>query len=86
MENWSKWTYSPTIRHFQHFLMETTPILSMRRSTLTQVYDQVDITFIWSQLFFNGIIETVFGIMTYRIALVDFGVYNFVNYSVFECL
>ena len=38
----TKMTYSPTIQHFechfQHFLMETTPILGMRRSTTTLVY------------------------------------------------
>ena len=34
----------------------------------------------------KSFIESVLVFMTHRIALVDFGVYNFVNYSVLECL
>ena len=37
-------------------------------------------------MFFDGKIESVLDFMTHRIALVDLGGYNFVNYSVFECL
>ena len=39
MENWPKLTNSPTIQHFQHILMETTPFLGIRRCTMTVVYD-----------------------------------------------
>ena len=37
-------------------------------------------------MFFNGKIKSVLVFMTHRIALVDFRVYNFVNYSDFEGL
>ena len=36
--SYGKLTNSPTIQHFQHPLMETTPFLGMRRSNMTVVY------------------------------------------------
>ena len=39
MENLPKLTNSPTIQRFQHFLIETTPFLGMRKSTMTVVYE-----------------------------------------------
>ena len=38
MENLPKLTNSPTIQHFQHFLVDTTPFLSTRISTTTVFY------------------------------------------------